>query len=56
MKLSVLLITSASDREGLDTVQNIISQNSGLASEIFLIISGDFGDEDRKKLYLEHTA
>lgn len=56
MKLSILLITGTSDREGLDTVQNIINQNSGLTGEIFLIISGDFNDENRKKLYLEHTA
>ncbi|MBQ8965915.1 hypothetical protein [Ruminococcus sp.] len=56
MKLSVLLITGRSDRIALDTVENIASRSAGLTSDIFLIIAGDFTEEDRKKLYLERAA
>lgn len=56
MKLSVLLITGASDRVAIDTVQNIAGQSGGLVKDIFLIIAGDFTEDDRKKLYLERSA
>ena len=56
MKLSVLLITGSSDRVALDTVQNLAGQSGELAAEIFLIIAGDFQEENRKKLYLERAA
>ncbi|WP_294471052.1 hypothetical protein [uncultured Ruminococcus sp.] len=56
MKLSVLLITGSSDRVALETVENIASQSGELTKDIFLIIAGDFNEEDRKKLYLERSA
>ena len=56
MKLSVLLITGSSDRVALDTVQNIAGQSGDSVKEIFLIIAGEFTEEDRKKLYLERAA
>lgn len=56
MKLSVLLIAGASDRVALDTVQNIAGQSGGLVKDIFLIIAGDFTEDDRKKLYLERSS
>ncbi|SFD34229.1 hypothetical protein [Ruminococcus albus] len=56
MKLSVLLTAGASDRVALDTVQNIAGQSGDLVKEIFLIIAGDFTEDDRKKLYLERAS
>lgn len=56
MKFSVLLITGSSDRVALETVENIASQSGGLTKDIFLIIAGDFTEDDRKKLYLERSA
>lgn len=56
MKLSVLLITGESDKTALDTMQNIAGQTGNLAKEIFLIIAGDFAEEDRKKLFLERSS
>lgn len=56
MKLSVLLITGKSDRTALETVQNISGQTGEQAKDIFLIIAGDFAEEDRKKLYLERST
>ncbi|WP_295156296.1 hypothetical protein [uncultured Ruminococcus sp.] len=56
MKLSVLLITGSSDRVALDTVESIISRAEELVKDTFLIIAGDFTEDDRKKLYLERAA
>jgi hypothetical protein len=56
MKLSVLLTVGASDRVAIDTVQNIAGQSGELVKDIFLIIAGDFTEDDRKKLYLERAA
>ncbi|MBO4867634.1 MAG: hypothetical protein J5582_13915 [Ruminococcus sp.] len=56
MKLSVLLTAGASDRVALDTVQNIAGQSGELVKDIFLIIAGDFTEDDRKKLYLERAS
>ena len=56
MKLSVLLTVGASDRVALDTVLNIAGQSGELVKDIFLIIAGDFTEDDRKKLYLERSS
>lgn len=56
MKLSVLLIVGKSDRTALDTMENIAGRSGEQAKDIFLIIAGDFAEEDRKKLYLERSA
>ena len=56
MKLSVLLTVGASDRVAIDTVQNIAGQSGELVKDIFLIIAGDFTEDDRKKLYLERAS